>query len=223
MPVAATRADALRLKVGGQEVRSLTPVGTVAGVAVRAVAGRGGGGTGHLRSRGDGTELSWKAPGSSSYGDPVACGTDGTYLLEDGDDRHKWARVQVYTSYLVGGGQEAAVLLGEMWNNGVGSDDVSAAEATSGDVETYELAVKNDGPMGVLDVKCWLVSTAGLEVSKDGANWCAPDAEDHADVLVWDSIASGAQETLHVRRTIGAEAAYDPDVLNRVALAWDGY
>ena len=83
----------------------------------------------------------------------------GSFLLEDGDDRDKWARVSVTASRLAGTPAEARVLTREVYGNGVSYDDVSSAEASAGDVQTWELALANDSHIWLTGVLVWIDST----------------------------------------------------------------
>lgn len=221
---AGTRGDALRLQVASVDQTFLTPVGAIPGVAVLAVAGRNGPGTARLRCDVDGRSLRWRAPGSTAFGAPQTITTDGQYVLEDGDDLDKWARVAAYTAFLPPAGSESVVLLGDVYGNGVSSDDVDATEASTGDVEVYTVSMKNVGSSSLLNVRAWIdPATTGIEISSDGTNWFAPTYESHVDVRSWSAIASGASQTLSVRRTISASSPADPDILNVLQFAWDGF
>lgn len=221
---AGTRGDALRLQVASVDQTFLTPVGAIPGVAVLAVAGRNGPGMARLRCDVDGHSLRWRAPGSASYGLPQTITTDGQYVLEDGDDLDKWARVAVYTAFLPPKGSESVVLLGDVYGNGVSSDDVDAGEALAGDIEVYTVSMKNIGAMALANVRVWVdQNTTGIEISSDGANWFTPVYESHVDVRSWSSIAAGASQTLSVRRTISASSSSDPDILTVLHFAWDGF
>jgi len=219
----ARHGDALRLKLAGVETESLIAVGTIPGVAVLAAGGRNGPGVGCLRASGDGTLLSWCAPGSNRFGSTTDCSVDGNHLLEDGRYPGKWLRVQVYNTYMNPGVAEAKVFLADVYNNGPGHDDLSAAEAAAGDIEDYTISLTNDSPMDILHVKAWLeVGTARIiEISSDDANYYSPTYEDHINTLSWARIASGASETLYLRRTITAGADSDPGVLNHLQFAFD--
>jgi len=225
MPVypAGTRGDALRVFPLGVEMKTMRAVGGIPGVAVLAAAGANGPGTGYIRAQGDGTFLSWKAPGSSTYGANVHCASDGGYVLEDGEDASKWLRVSVYTSYLTPGHAEGRVYIADKWNTAVAYGDVTAAEASAGDVTEYQCVLQNDSPCKIIQLKCWLdASVSGLEISSDGVNYFTPDSEDHADVLEWASVAAGGSATLYVKRTIAADASSNPGVLNILHFSWTG-
>jgi len=219
MATPATHADALRIEYASAEVKHLTVLGTIPGVVPLAVAARCGPGLAHLRSTTAG-RISFRAPSSSTWGPDVLCEADGTYLLEDGEDPDKWLRVLVYTSYLLAA-REAPVLLHDRYNTGVASDDVSAAEAAAGDVETYQLALANDGTAFLSQVTAWIdAATTGIEISDDGITWVSPTTE--AAGLAFDPIAPGGSATLHVRRTIAASSPSDAAVLTHLHLAFSG-
>ncbi len=148
MPSAATHSDAIRVIAGGVESRSLHAVGTIPGVTPLAAAGRNMAGTGYLRSRGDGTLLSWKPPTSSrwpvqSYGDDVDVSAGGDFLIVGGEDDHQWLRVHVEPAYLQPP-NEAAVQLSEWFNNAIAGDNITAAEAAAGGIFAHELILRND-------------------------------------------------------------------------------
>lgn len=220
---AGERADSLRLKRLTVEIHHLLAVGSVPGVTPDAAGGRNGPGTGKMRSTEDGTLLSWRAPGSSTFGTPIRVAADASYVLEDGDDSQKFLRVTVFTAYLIGPG-EADVTLKEAFN-ALGPDDVPAPEASAGAVEDTEYALANDHISNeAQDVKVWLdAATVGLEISDDGITYVSPTSEGDGDVLTFASIASGASVPIFTRRTISSSAPSDTDVLNLVQWAWDGH
>ena len=221
MPAAATRADSLRLTLASVEILSLSAVGTIPGVIVLAAAGRNGQGDGMLRSTGDGTLLSWRAPGSATYGLKVDCSSDGTYLLEDGDDHDCWLRVQVYASYLSSTPATARVDLQDRLQNGISSDDVTAAEATAGDVETYTVTLENDAATNLSGLKVWITDPDAntLEISDDNATWVSPTTEETA--LALPDLAAGATDTLYCRRTVAAAEPSSPSVLQLLHFAFN--
>jgi len=221
MPVVGTHADALRLTVASVEVRHLTAVGTVPGVVIDAVAARNGEGTGRLRC--DGNELQWQAPDSATWGDVefVDVENDASYLLEDGEDRSKWIRVDVYPDYLPDGAAEVGVVLTDVRENGVSNDDVTASEAASGDVTTHTVTLENVGTVTLSQLRVWLdAAVSGLEISDDGASWVSPTSE--AAALAFPDLAAGDSDTLHVRRTISAGADADAGVVNHLELSFSG-
>lgn len=223
MPTVATRADGIRIEISGVEQKMLAAVGTIPGVVVLAVAGKNGTGFGRLRSHGNGTKLSWTAPGASTPGAQVTAGSDGEYLLED-TDSDKWIRVQAYAAFMISGPQSQRVHLRDRYNNGVGHDDVTAAEASAGDTTDYTLTIANDSPMDALNVLFWLdASVSDLSISDDGVTYYTPTSEGHGDVIDLGTIASGSTDTLFLRRTIASSSSSDAKILNLVEFAWDGY
>ena len=213
MPAIATRNDALRFELSGVEIVHLVPAGTVPGVRVIAAAARNGPGTGHLRTTGaTGTLLSYKAPGSAAYGPEVDVSADGSYVVEDPDSA-KWLRVQVSADYLHAGPTDGAVKLTEVYNNGVGHADLTAAEASAGHVAEYSVTMKNDSSQLLIAPRVWLDSAVSdLEISIDNAAWVSPTTEPTA--LVFPDLAAAGSDILYLRRTIAAAATFDPKILN---------
>lgn len=221
----ATGPDAVRLASSGADVASLHAVGTLDGVAVLFASGRNIPGTGYLRSYGDGTSLAWKEPGGSAYGSQLDCSAGGVFRLLGGDDPNAYVRVHVVPSYLSPGTNEARVLLQEFYNNALATDDVTAAEALAGDVETWTIEIRNTHPtwLAVARLKVWLGPFIdNIEISTDGIAWVTPRSEVDPDVLEYSAVAGGKAATVHFRRTIGAAAPSDPDVLNCVEWSFYG-
>ena len=221
---AATRGDSLRLEVASVESASLTAIGTIGGVNILAVGGANGIGAGTLRVSNSGTRLAWCAPGSVTFGSSIVIEASGNYIVEDGENEAKWLRVSVNTDFIpTSSDHEAVVQLYNTYNNAVGHDDVTAGEATAGDITTYQITMANDGPAGLLNFIVWIAKGWDrLEIGKDGSNWYRPWGEHHAESLIWAELKSGSETTLHVRRTIAAGAASNASVLNVLGFAWDG-
>ncbi|MCP4249173.1 MAG: DUF11 domain-containing protein [bacterium] len=213
MTAGATGPDAIRLELFGGSVESLWVVTEFRGVAVRFAAGLNGPGVGRLRSTGDGTALSWRAPGSATFGVDVDCSADGEYVLCDGEDPDKYVRLEVWAAHLSPGSAAAAVVLRDVFGNAVGYSDVAAAEAAAGDVATYTITVRNASAAYMHRVLFWLdPSVVDLEISPNGSAWSAPTTE--ATAITLGDLAPGATATLHLRRTISVGADSDPDILN---------
>ena len=221
MPAVDERVDALQLWPRAQHLHALH---TIPGVVLVFVAGQNGEGTGILRSTGDGTFLSWRAPGSSTFGASVNCGTDGEYIIEDGEDNDSYVRVDVYGTYLTPGAASAAVYLNDVYNNAIGDDNVSAAEAAAGDVESYPVAIINNHASETLArLRVWLdaAASAGLKISDDDATWVNPTTE--ATAITLPDLAASGLDTFYVQRTISAGATADPEVLNVLHLSHEGF
>ncbi len=218
-----TRGDGLRIELSAVESPSFHVIGSLPGVAVLAAAGANGPGTGDLESEDGGTKLKWKAPDSGTHGTSVDVSTDGSYILEDGEDERKWVRVQVVNSFMLNVPMSTFIYLSEVYENAVSSDDVTAAEATAGDTKDYTVDIKAESPMDLLDVKVWLESPDdGIFISDDGVVYVQPKSEG-ADALSFARIASGATQSLFLRRITSAGASASTGILNRVRFAWDGY
>jgi hypothetical protein len=220
---AAVKSDALRIVVSDIEVKMLAAVGTIPGVAVLAAGGGNGPGTGVLRSTVDGTFLSWKAPGSNTFGPEINCSVDGTYHLADGESGSAWLRVQVYNAYLTGGGVERNVYLADVYENGVSHDDVTAAEAAAGDITDYTLRLYNDSSVTLSRVKFWaeayMADRLGYKTGGVFYFW-VPISELNACSLA--DIPVGSYITLYLRRVITAGADPDEGFLNHLHFAFCG-
>jgi len=220
MPRPGERADALAVLSAAIEVQSLLPVETLPGVVILAVAGRNGPGAGFLQV-GAGKLLAWRPPDDTNDGPQVACDVDGDYLLEGADAPDRWLRVRVYADRLIPG-TFASVFLRDVFSNAIAGDDVTAAEAAAGDVTTWQLAVTNRGSGTLNRIRVWLdAAVTGLELSSNGSDWSAPS--DEASAVDLGDLGPGAAATLHLRRTILAAAAADPDVLHHLHFSFQGF
>jgi len=212
-------ADALRIYHQGAEVPLLTAVGTLRGVIVTHAAAANGPGAGRLRCNSAG--LAWQPPGESQYGDAVDVSAGGVFLVT-GPSADKFLRVTVHADYLMLP-SETRVLLADRYNNAIASDDVTAAEAAAGDVETHELTAANDGDETLYNVRAWLdptaEATAYLEISANGSDWSSPTS-DPTGIELGD-LPAGATVPVYLRRTIPAGEPYDPKVLTHLHFGFD--
>lgn len=211
--------DALRIEQAGVEVRHLVAAGAVPGTAILLAAARNGPGEGRLRTNAGGTAVQWRAPGSAAFGLAVSVPADGEYLLRDGQDVDKFVRIQAWPAHLQAG-REAEVQLRDVYSNAIAHDDLTAGEAAAGDTATYQITLRNAGSKTLVDLIAWLdAATANLAISADGIAWIAPTTADAG--LALPDVAAGVSTTLHIRRTIAAGAASDPDVLNHLRFRFD--
>lgn len=221
MATVATRGDALRLTlIASSDIVHLDVFGTIPGVYIAGSTGTGltpvaalnGVGTGHIK--GDGRNIQWKAPGSSQYGPLVNAAVDnGVYMLEDGDDRDKWIKIIVHGDFLAAILVEDKVLLNDLWNNQISLDDVTSGEAAAGDITTYQVGMDNDSPKTLFDLVVWLdASVSDITISEDNAVFVSPTTE--ATALAFPDLAAAGSDILYIKRTIGAGASSDPDILN---------
>ena len=221
MMIAFAGPDSLRIESAAVEVPCLHVIGSIPGVIPLLAAARNGPGTALLASSQDGTVLHWRAPGSSTYGAGVRCPADGNYLLRDGEDACKWLRVQVDVSELADGPVEAAVTLTDRFGNAIASDDVSAAEASAGDVETYILTLENQSNTILSQLTVWIdPNVSGIAIADDGATWVTPTAR--AAGLVLPDLLPAATDSLHLRRTITAGAESSGSVLTLLHFSFRG-
>lgn len=176
MPAQKTRSDSLRIHLTGAasdgaaqsdpnaslgnyrsstEVQALSataPV-NVTGVTIDAAAGQNGTGTGTLTYTAAGTLLQWTAP-SGSIGTGVNVGSNGTYIIEDGGDTTKYVRVTVVSASLPGGNQTDSITLSDVYNKQF--DNVSASEASAGDIEYRGLMIQNQNAAQIDGVKAYI-------------------------------------------------------------------
>lgn len=213
MPTISTRGDSILVRKGAIERQQLVAVGELPGVLIAQLAARNGPGTGALKTDGTGTTLAWRAPGSGRFGVPVAIPLDGSYLLEDGVDPDRWARVTVDLDFLPAEARFGRVFCVDRYDNTISMDDVTAGEASAGSVETQTLTLENQSPHRLRRIVAWIDPTVvNMEISDDGAVWVSPTTE--ATGLVFADLTPGADHTVHLRRTIAAGADSSPKVLN---------
>lgn len=194
MPDALTHADAIRMYLTGAasdggaqadpnsslgKYRSSTEVthlgavitSPIANVTVDFVAGENGTGAGTLAAKSADT-LAWTAPGGSE-GAAVTIANGETKLLEDGSDTKKYIRVSRTSASALTG--TATVTLADQFNNLVGFDNISSAEAAAGDNEYRCLSLKNVAASQVKSVKVWL-GTLGTQMTTSAAQLGASGA-----------------------------------------------
>lgn len=221
------RADAVVFQLSGVEIEQLHAVGAIPGVHITHANGTNGPGTGYLQSRGASGELvSWKAPGSSSFGPDVNGSAGGNFVLEDGENAGKFVRVTVTASYLQEAPAVAPVLLTEVYNGGFGMDDITAEEAEAGPDEAENLTVYNNSPYTIQNAKIWMdASCTGWLYLWHGPiyGYVQPTSEDHEHVVdlqgaVW---GPGVGKPLQILRVMGAGADSSPKKQNILYVGFD--
>lgn len=99
----------------------------------------------------------------------------------------------------------------------VSNDDVTAGEASAGNVETWSEELHNISTVIGSQVKAWLdPDVVNLEISANGSDWFTPiGREDNPpiDALDLADIVSGSFVLVYFRRTILAGAVYNPELL----------
>jgi hypothetical protein len=209
------------LKCDSVEVRCLSAVGAIPGVAPHLAAPANGPGIGWLL--GEGGELSWRAPGSATFGDAVACASDGVYVLADGEDASKWIRVEVHVDYLSDSSAMGEVFLADVFDNGVAGIDVAAASSAAGETTTRQLTLANADANPIQNICLWLdaASDARTALSLDGETWSSPTTE--AGGLSIEAIAAGGSAAIHLRRVVGAGESSVAKQLVFIHFAFDAY
>ena len=221
MTAALSGPDSLKIESSGVEVSHLYVIGAIPGVIPLLASASNGPGLGSISSSGDGAILHWRAPGSAIAGAGVVCLTDGNYLLQDGADTNKWLRVQVDVSELEGTSRQSEVALTDIFNNAIATDDITANQASAGNVETYTLTLENQSNTILSQLTAWIDATVlGIEISDDGASWVSPTSKETG--LALPDLSPAATDTLHVRRTITAGAASDGNVLTYLHFSYRG-
>lgn len=221
MPAQGTHADALDTWSDTAEFASLHWYGAVAGIRPILFSGLNGVGVGRLRINAAG-EVSWKAPGSATYGPGVlAIAEDATVVLEDGENPGKYARVEISHDYVIGQG-EATITLTDVFDNMLSSVDVTAAEASAGDTLVVSVYLKNVSTDTLADIRVWIEDGTYYTISLNGSDYYAPDSESHGDVLYSASLAVGASLRIYVKRVIPGSTEFQPTMLVHLGYSWNG-
>ncbi len=221
MPLVGDRADALLWKFGSAEVAQFIVIGTVPGVLIEMASAANGPGTGMIKSIAGGAFLAWRAPGSSTFGTPVATGGAYSQVLEDGEDRDKFVRVDHYAAYAKPGTLETRVFLHDVFNNAIADDDVTAAEAAAGYTQAHTVTMRNIGPYTMTELVVWIdPASPHLLISDDGAAWQGPFSE--AFAMAMPDLAPTGEHTLHIQRNGSADEPCDPEVINHLHARWYG-
>jgi hypothetical protein len=185
MPSEKTHADSIRLYLTGAasdggaqssdnaalgNYRSSTEVqvlgntitSPIANVTINYVAGANGTGAGSLAATGVDT-LAWTPPGGTQ-GAAVTILNGETKILEGGSDSNKYIRVTRTSATNLTG--TATVTIANVFNNAVGFDNVSSAEAAAGDNEYRGICVKNENAVTTSAVTVY-IATLGTQRTSD--------------------------------------------------------
>lgn len=162
-----------------------TVTSPISNVTIGHVAGANGEGAGTLTASGA-DELKWTPPGGT-LGAGVTIANGETKVLEGGTDTDKHVRVTRTSAAALSG--TATVTLADSFNNTVGMDNVSSAEAAAGDDEQRGLFLKNESTVAVTLFKAWVKTigtqrvSAGSQLGASGAGTLAVTSGTFAD---WD-------------------------------------
>jgi len=194
MPDEKTHADALRFYLTGAgsdggaqadpdaalgdyrsstlcEFLAITVTNPISNVTVDFAAGLNGTGDGTLTATGNDT-LAWTAPGGSQ-GANVTILNGETKILEDGTTASKFVRVTRTTADNLTG--TATCTLADTYNDVVGLDNVSSAEAAAGDDEYRAVMLKNESASDITVLKLYL-QTLGTQRTSDSGQLGASGA-----------------------------------------------
>ena len=208
--------DQIQFQSSGSPLNTLLPIDTLPGVQILAVAALCGPGQGLLSIDAAGN-LSWTPPGGAAGG-AINVSAGGNFTLYDSAG-NAWLSVFVGGAYLALAAQ-ATVTLEDLFGGQLIDDDVTAAEASAGDVETWSIELANTSTSGIGSVVTWLdpETYAGLEISLDGTTWSRPTTQSAG--LAVGTIAAAGSATIYLRRTVPAGAPSLADALVLLYASW---
>lgn len=118
---------------------------------------------------------------------------------------------------------ERGIICTDVYNNGIAYDDVTAGEASAGDVADYSVTLKNSDTRAINHLYAWVNQAVQyITISHNGVAYVSPKGEAKApptDKLALADIPPGDSITFYLRRTIPASTLYDPHVL--VVVHWE--
>ena len=176
MPSALTKADSIRVYLSGApsdggaqtdpnlslgKFRSSTLstflgqtiTNPITNITVNFVAGANGVGAGTITATGNDT-LAWTPPGGSQGANVTILNGETKILEGGGGATGKYVRVTRNDAVAMTG--TATVTLADQFNNLIGFDNVTSAEATAGDTEYRALFFKNEAASEVKNLKVYL-------------------------------------------------------------------
>jgi hypothetical protein len=205
---------------GSNAAVSLQALGTLSGVEITGVAGMCGPGQGLLDIDAAGN-LTWTPPGGAA-GTPVDVSAGGDFFVYDSTG-NAWLAVTVTADYLILSA-EAAVDLQDIYDGPiVNSADVTAAEASAGNVASWSVTLTNtSGSDTATGLVTWLDPNVytGIEISLDGSTWSQPTTQG-AGLAIAD-LGPGASTTIYLQQTVPASSASLASGLVLVNVSWTG-
>lgn len=133
----------------------------IANITINFLAGANGTGSGTITATGNDT-LTWTPPGGTA-GPAVTILNGETKILEAAGAPEKFIRITRTTTDNLSG---AAVLtLTDQFNNVIGMDNVSSAEAAAGDAEYRAIMLKNEATTEVKNLKIYIGTLGGSKTS----------------------------------------------------------
>lgn len=140
----------------------------IANLTIDFLAGANGTGTGTITVTGSDT-LTWTPPGGSA-GPAVTILNGETKILEAAGAPEKFIRISRTSADALTG--TATLTLTDQFNNVIGMDNVSSAEAAAGDTEYRAIMLKNEADTEVKNVKIY-IGTLGAAKTSGGAQLSA--------------------------------------------------
>ncbi len=155
----------------------------ISNLTIDFLAGANGTGSGTITVTGDDT-LTWTPPGGSA-GPAVTILNGETKILEAAGAPEKFIRVsRTSTDPLTG---TATLTLTDQFNNVIGMDNVSSAEAAAGDTEYRAIMLRNEAATEVKNVKIYIgtlgtqLTTGGTQLGSSGGGTVSPAAGNFND------------------------------------------
>lgn len=185
MPAEKTRADAIRKYLTGAgsdggaqtdpdaslgnfrsstlaDIMSVSRATPIANIDIDFASGANGEGAGALAAAGV-DSLNWTPPSPGTVGPDVTITSGQTMIIEGANDPASFVRA-TRTSGVDLTGSEADTLA-DNFNNVIGFDDISTAEASAGDTEYRCACIKNESGTDVKNIKVWLKTVGTQRVS----------------------------------------------------------
>jgi len=212
----------LEFKSGATLIAHLEAIGALDGVQVAAVGGLNGPGRGLLKLGYNGRLLSWRAPGSRTFGTAIDVTAGGSFTVCDGENEDTWLAVQVDTDWLPDGPQAAEIRLLDLYANELVNN---SQYETPAEIETWTVTLSNTHSLDdMTDTAVWLDydCTKHVLISWNGTDWYTPRTEAAATAgMGTQTVTAGGTKTLYIRRIIPGAAGGDPHVLLALRVAWD--
>jgi len=201
------------------EPRSCRDLLTIPGLAVGSPAGTIDPGYGFVKHVGDGW-AQFKAPRSSSYGQPVLINDDASFRLEDGDDPNHAIDVIALEDYLPTGKDESRVYIERAFTSSI---VVISADAAAGTDQDFTLYARNYSQSDVENVKVWIDDQSkAFQISPNGVTYTTPLSEDVTTVTA-DTVHPGGFVAVYCRVCVDVDMPSDSRAFFRLFASWDRY
>lgn len=186
MPAEKTRADAIRKYLTGAasdgaaqadpdaalglfrssslaDIMSVSRASAIANIDIDFVSGANDEGAGTLAAAGV-NSLNWTPPSPGTVGADVTITSGQVMIIEGANDPAAFVRVTRTSGTDLTGSETDTIA--DNFNNVIGFDDISTAEASAGDTEYRCGCIKNESGSDVKNIKVWL-KTIGTQQDSD--------------------------------------------------------